>query len=123
MLARDEATRSLGIEISDVAVGLATATMTVTPAMINGHGFAHGGYLFLLADTAFAFACNTHGAGVVASGADIAFLTPAREGEQLTAVATERVRAGRSGLYDVTVSRADGEVVVEFRGRSRELRG
>ncbi len=78
----------------------------------------HGGYLFLLADTAFAFACNTHGAPVVASGADVTFLRPAREGDELVAVAVERALTGRSGLYDVTVLRGD-EVVLEFRGRSR----
>lgn len=123
MLARDEATRSLGIEITDVGAGRATATMRIAPSMVNGHDIAHGGYLFLLADTAFAFACNTHGAPVVAAGADVTFLAAAREGELLSAVATERARAGRSGVYDVTVRREDGSVVAEFRGRSRELRG
>lgn len=122
MLARDTATRSLGIELGGVAPGRATARMQVTAAMVNGHAVAHGGYLFLLADTAFAFACNTHGADVVAAGAEVSFLAPAHEGDHLTAVATERVRAGRSGIYDVTVSRADGTVLAEFRGRSRELR-
>lgn len=122
MLAGDAATQGLGIEISDVAVGRATATMRVAAGMVNGHGMAHGGYVFLLADTAFAFACNTHGAAVVAAGADVTFLAPAREGERLTAVATERARAGRSGVYDVTVRAEDGRVVAEFRGRSRELR-
>lgn len=123
MLARDTATRALGIEVSGVAAGRATARMQVTAGMVNGHAVAHGGYLFLLADTAFAFACNTHGADVVAAGAEISFLAPAREGDRLTAVAAERVRAGRSGIYDVTVRRADGTVLAEFRGRSRELRG
>lgn len=122
MLADDAATQGLGIEISDVAAGRATATMRVAAGMVNGHGMAHGGYVFLLADTAFAFACNTHGAPVVAAGADVTFLAPSREGDLLVAVATERARTGRSGVYDVTVSRADGEVVAEFRGRSRELR-
>lgn len=122
MLARDAATRALGIAISDVGVGRATASMRIGAEMVNGHAVAHGGYLFLLADTAFAFACNTHGADVVAAGAEVSFLAPAREGDRLTAVATERVRTGRSGIYDVTVSRADGAVLAEFRGRSRELR-
>jgi acyl-CoA thioesterase len=122
MLAGDAATRGLGIEISDVAVGRATATMRITAGMVNGHGMAHGGYLFLLADTAFAFACNTHGGPVVAAGADVTFLAPAREGDVLTATATERARVGRSGLYDVTVSSENGAVVSEFRGRSRALR-
>ena len=121
MYADDGASRALGIEIGDVAPGRATATMTVTAAMVNGHGICHGGYLFLLADTAFAFACNTRGATVVAAGADVEFLAPVREGEHLVAEAVERVVRGRSGVYDVSVLR-DGERVVEFRGRSRALR-
>ena len=114
----DSASRGLGIALGPVSPGLATASMTVRPDMVNGHGICHGGYLFLLADTAFAFACNTHGPPVVAAGADVTFLAPAREGDQLVATAVERVRAGRSGLYDVTVRRGE-DVVLEFRGRSR----
>lgn len=120
MLVGDRATQGLGIEISDVAPGRATATMTVTGGLLNGHGMCHGGYLFLLADTAFAFACNTHGAPVVAAGADVTFLAPVAEGDVLVADAVERVVVGRSGLYDVTVRRR-GEPVLEFRGRSRAL--
>ena len=120
MFATDSASRSLGIEISDVAAGRATASMTVTASMVNGHGICHGGYLFLLADSAFAFACNTHGVPVVASGADVTFLAPVREGERLVAHAVERALRGRSGLYDVTVLRGD-EAVAEFRGRSRAI--
>ena len=116
----DTASRALGIELVDVGAGRATARMTVRSSMLNGHGSCHGGYLFLLADTAFAFACNTHGVPVVAAGADVAFLAPVREGELLEATAVERVLAGRSGLYDVTVRRGD-DVVLEFRGRSRAL--
>ena len=119
MRADDVATRSLGIVVADVSPGRATATMTVTPTMVQGHGTCHGGYLFLLADTAFAFACNTRGPAV-ASGADVDFLAPVHEGDVLVATATERVLRGRSGLYDVTVRR-DGEVVCEFRGRSRAV--
>jgi acyl-CoA thioesterase len=114
----DAASRGLGIELGPVGPGRATASMTVRPDMVNGHGSCHGGYLFLLADTAFAFACNTHGPAVVAAGADVTFLAPALEGDELVATAVERVRAGRSGLYDVTVRRGD-DVVLEFRGRSR----
>lgn len=121
MLANDLATRSLGIEISGVAVGAATATMTVRPDMTNGHGICHGGYLFLLADTAFAFACNTHGPPTVAAGADVEFLLPVAVGEELVATAAEVVRQGRSGVYDVRVTRGD-EVVAVFRGRSRSFR-
>ena len=120
MYAADASSRGLGIRISDVGPGRATATMRVTAAMVNGHGIGHGGYLFLLADTAFAFACNTYGATVVAAGADVTFLAPVREGDELVAEAVERVLRGRSGLYDVTVRR-DGDPVLEFRGRSRAL--
>ena len=92
--------------------------MRIAPTMINGHDIAHGGYLFMLADTAFACACNSHGPVTVAAGADITFLAPVRAGDVLTATATERVTYGRNGIYDVTVSRG-GETVAEFRGRSR----
>ena len=120
MWADDTASRALGIRLGEVGPGRATAQLRVTPAMLNGHGTCHGGYLFLLADTAFALACNTRGAPTVAAGADVAFLAPVREGDELVAEAVERVLRGRSGLYDVTVRRGD-EVVLEFRGRSRSL--
>ena len=120
MYERDVASRSLGITLDGIAPGRATARMTVTPAMVQGHGTCHGGYLFLLADTAFAFACNTRGA-TVASGADVEFLAPVHEGDQLVASASERVLRGRRGVYDVTVRRGD-EPVVEFRGRSAAVR-
>jgi acyl-CoA thioesterase len=123
MYAGDTASQSLGITIDDVGPGHATAHMTVTPAMLNGHAIGHGGYVFLLADTAFAFACNTYGQRTVAAGCDIDFLDAARPGDALTAVAVERHRRGRSGLYDVTVRRADGTILAEFRGRSRTLSG
>ena len=116
----DAASRGLGIVLGDVAPGRAVATMSVRPDMVNGHGTCHGGFLFLLADTAFAFACNTHGPPVVAAGADVSFLAPVREGDVLVATAVERVVTGRSGLYDVTVRRG-ADVVLEFRGRSRAL--
>jgi acyl-CoA thioesterase len=122
MYARDRASRHLGIAVREVAPGRATATMTVSDTMVNGHDIAHGGYVFLLADTAFAFACNTYGTVTVAAGADVSFVAPARLGDELVAEACERGRYGRSGVYDVTVRRAgDGAVVAEFRGRSRDL--
>lgn len=121
MLANDLATNSLGISISGVAEGRATATMTVRPDMTNGHGICHGGYVFLLADTAFAFACNTYGVTTVAAGADVEFLAPASVGEELVASAHEVVLRGRSGIYDVGVRRGD-DVIATFRGRSRALR-
>ena len=119
MYDRDVASQALGIVIHDVSAGRATATMTVTASMVQGHGTCHGGYLFLLADTAFAFACNSE-RPAVAAGADVEFLAPVREGDVLVAQAAERVHRGRSGLYDVTVRRGD-EVVLEFRGRSRTV--
>jgi acyl-CoA thioesterase len=121
MYADDAASRGLGIEISEVEPGGATARMRVRPDMLNGHGICHGGYVFLLADTAFAFACNTYDDVTVAAGADVSFLEPVEEGATLVAVARERSRRGRSGLYDVTVATAEGTVVAEFRGRSRSL--
>ncbi len=121
MFAADAASRGLGMELLRAGDGAAAVRMTVTPAMVNGHGIAHGGYLFLLADTAFACACNSHGPVTVAAGADIEFVAPAREGDILVATAEERARYGRSGVYDVTVARGD-EVIAEFRGRSRTLR-
>jgi acyl-CoA thioesterase len=120
MYAADLASQSLGIRITGVAPGRATAAMQVTENMVNGHGICHGGYVFLLADTAFAFACNTHGPAVVAAGADVSVLAPVRAGDELTAEGAERVVRGRSGVYDVTVRSGD-VVVAEFRGRSRAL--
>jgi acyl-CoA thioesterase len=96
--------------------------MRVTVTMVNGHGVGHGGYVALLADTAFAFACNTYDARTVAQGFDISLLAPVYAGDELIATAAERFRRGRSGLYDVTVRRGD-EVVAEFRGRSRTIAG
>lgn len=121
MLDDDLASRSLGITLVDAGPGHATVRMTITDTMVNGHALAHGGYVFLLADTAFACACNSHGPVTVAAGADITFVASARLGDELTARAEERVVYGRSGIYDVTVTRAD-EVIAEFRGRSRTLR-
>lgn len=118
----DVASRSLGITIDDVAPGQATARMRVTGTMVNGHGIAHGGFVFLLADTAFAFACNTYGATTVAREGWITFLRPVHAGDELVAVAIERHRERPNGIYDVSVRRPSGEVVAEFRGHSRELR-
>ena len=116
----DVASRGLGMELLSVGDGRAVVRMTVAASMVNGHAVAHGGYVFLLADTAFACACNSHGPVTLAAGADITFARPAHEGDVLTAYAEERTRFGRSGIYDVTVKRASGEMVAEFRGRSRE---
>lgn len=123
MLGADEASRRAGVELREVGPGTATMTMTLTSEMLNGHAIAHGGYVFLLADTAFAVACNSYGRRTVAAGADITFLAPSVAGDELVAVAQERVRSGRSGLYDVAVRRADGTPVAELRGRSRTVEG
>jgi acyl-CoA thioesterase len=120
MLDDDLASRTLGIRLVDAGPGHATVRMTITETMVNGHAMAHGGYVFLLADTAFACACNSHGPVTVAAGADITFVTSAHLGDELKATATQRVHYGRSGIYDVTVTRHD-EVIAEFRGRSRTL--
>jgi acyl-CoA thioesterase len=121
MLDDDEASRSLGMELVDAGTGFAVVRMAVVATMVNGHGIAHGGFVFLLADTAFACACNSHGPVTVAAGADITFVASARLGDELVARAEERVVYGRSGIYDVTVHRGD-DVIAEFRGRSRTLR-
>jgi len=118
LFARDLACQMLDIQIEDVALGRASLRMRVTDGMVNGHGFAHGGCLFLLADAAFACASNTHGPVALAQSAQITFLRPAVVGEELRAEAVERTRQGRAGVYDATVRRADGCVVVEFRGQS-----
>ncbi|MEU1533996.1 hydroxyphenylacetyl-CoA thioesterase PaaI [Streptomyces fagopyri] len=121
MFEADSASRALGMELLEAAGGSAVVRMTVTADMVNGHGIAHGGYVFTLADTAFACACNSYGPVTVASGADISFTAPAKEGDVLTATAHERTRYGRSGIYDVTVLRGE-TVIAEFRGRSRVLK-
>jgi phenylacetic acid degradation protein PaaD len=126
LYANDRASRHLGMTVTDVAPGRATATMRVTETMLNGHDICHGGYVVLLADSAFAFACNTYDRKTVAQGLDVTFLRAVRLGDVLVATAAERVRQGRAGIYDVTVSRVTGggnEVVAEFRGRSRQVPG
>ncbi|WP_225627498.1 hydroxyphenylacetyl-CoA thioesterase PaaI [Streptomyces werraensis] len=118
MFAADRAAQDLGIELLQAGGGSALLRMTVAADMLNGHGTAHGGIVFTLADTAFACACNSHGPVTVAAGADIVFAAPVVEGDVLTASARERTRFGRSGIYDVTVLRGS-TVIAEFRGRSR----
>jgi acyl-CoA thioesterase len=120
MFGADKASRSIGMRLLAVGDGTATVQLTIDSAMVNGHAIAHGGYVFMLADTAFACACNSRGPATVAAGADITFVSPAREGDVLVATAEERISYGRSGIYDVTVRRGD-EVVAEFRGRSRAI--
>lgn len=119
MLDGDEASRAAGVQLIEVGPGRAVATMPVTAAMANGHGIAHGAYVFLLADTTFAVACNSHGPRTLAAGCDITYLSPAEVGDELVAEAREVALTGRSGLYDVSVRRSDGSAVAEMRGRSR----
>ena len=124
MWADDEASRGLGMSLDSVGPGRARLSMTVRPDMVNGHAICHGGFVFTLADSAFAFACNSYDRRTVAQGADIVFVAPARLDDVLVAEAVERTRSGRSGVYDVTVTDATtGAVVAEFRGRSREIPG
>jgi acyl-CoA thioesterase len=123
MWAEDRASRELGMRLDDVAPGSARLSMTITTAMTNGHGICHGGFIFALADSAAAFAANSRGEPAVAQHAAITLLRPGRVGELLIADAVERMHAGRSGMYDVRISAADGELVAEFRGHTRTLRG
>jgi acyl-CoA thioesterase len=123
MLADDRATRAMGIAISEVGPGRATATMTVRADMLNGFAICHGGLVATLADSAFAFACNAHNELTVASGFSIDILAPSREGDVLTARAQELSRAGRTGVYDVEVRNQRGERVALFRGRSYTMKG
>jgi acyl-CoA thioesterase len=122
MWSTDTASRGLGMEIVEVGPGRATLTMTVGEAMLNGHEIAHGGYIFTLADSAFAFACNSYGERTVAQHCTISFVKPVAKGDRLVATAKEVSRSGRSGIYDVSVS-ANGVVIAEFRGFSRTVGG
>jgi acyl-CoA thioesterase len=119
MWAEDRASQGLGMQLEHVAPGTARLAMEITERMVNGHGIAHGGFIFTLADSAFAFACNTYGEAVVAQHCAITYLRPGRLGETLVAEAEERTRSGRSGIYDVRVATRAGELVAEFRGHSR----
>jgi acyl-CoA thioesterase len=123
MWAEDRASQALGMEIVEVGPGTAVLTMPLRADMANGHGIAHGGYIFALADSAFAFACNSYNTTVVAQHNSISYLTPGHVGVLLTATCTEAHRAGRSGIYDVVVTGGDGRRVALFRGASRQING
>ena len=123
MWANDDASRGLGFEIKRIASGEADLTMTVRRDMLNGQKICHGGFIFTLADSAFAFACNGHNQFAVAHSCKIDFLAPAFEGDLLTAIAKERYREGRSGIYDVRVINQDDTVIAEMRGNSRTVKG
>ena len=119
----DRASQALGMTIDRVAPGEAIISMVVTEAMVNGHGTCHGGYIFTLADSAFAFACNTYNQNTVGQQAAITYIAPAFAGEKLTADAREVSRRGRGGIYDVTVTNPAGETIAIFRGHSRTVKG
>ena len=122
MWKEDDASGDLGMEIVDIGPGRATLTMTVRPEMVNGQRIAHGGFIFTLADSAFAFACNSHNDRAVAAQGNITFIRPGKLGDKLVATAREISRSGRSGIYDVRVTVGE-TVIAEFRGHSRTIPG
>lgn len=123
MWAEDRASQDLGMVLEHVGPGTATLSMRVRPDMANGHGICHGGYLFTLADSAFAFACNSYNRATVARHNAITYLAPAQVDEALTATAREVDRTGRSGVYDVEITGKGGRRLALFRGESREITG
>ena len=123
MFAGDRASKALGMQVTDIGPGRARLTMSVREDMLNGHAICHGGFIFTLADSAFAFACNSYNFNTVAQGCSIEYLAPAREGDVLTAVAQERSLAGRTGVYDIEVTNQRGETIALFRGKSYRIKG
>src|SRR5215470_10659005 len=123
MYPRDRASQSLGIKVARVGPGHAEMTMTVRADMLNGHAICHGGFIFALADSSFAFACNSYNLTTVASGCAIDYVAPAREGDVLTARARERSVSGRTGVYDIEVTNQRGETIALFRGKSYRIKG
>ena len=123
MWAEDQASRGLGMKLLSVGPGRAELQMTVTERMVNGHKICHGGFIFTLADSTFAFACNTYNQRTVAQHCAVTFLTAGKLGDKLIARGAEVSRRGRSGIYDITVTRDDGTVIAEFRGHSRTIEG
>jgi acyl-CoA thioesterase len=122
MWKEDDASKGLGMEILQIKAGEAVLAMTIKPHMVNGHGITHGGFIFMLADSAFAFACNSHNERVVAAQSNISFIRPGKLGDRLVAVAREISRTRRSGIYDVRVS-VDDVPIAELRGHSRTIGG
>ena len=122
MWKEDDASKGLGMEILQVKAGEAVLAMTIEPHMVNGHGIAHGGFIFLLADSTFAFACNSHNERAVAAQCNISFIRPGKLGDRLVATAREVSRTGRSGIYDVRVT-VDETAIAELRGHSRTVGG
>jgi acyl-CoA thioesterase len=123
MFERDPASQALGMALDEIRPGYARMTMTVRADMLNGHATCHGGYIFMLADSAFAFACNSHNLSTVGAGCTIDYLAPGRAGDVLVAEATEQALQGKTGVYDVTVKTADGRTIALFRGKSHRISG
>lgn len=123
MYAKDHTAHAMGIRIEAIAPGYARATMTVRTDMLNGHGSLHGGMSFALADTAFAYACNSYNSNAVAAGCSVVYPAAGRDGDVLTAEAVETHLSGRNGIYDVTVANQNGDVIALFRGQSRMVPG
>ncbi|MFM8466990.1 MAG: hydroxyphenylacetyl-CoA thioesterase PaaI [Oxalobacteraceae bacterium] len=123
MYARDRATQGLGIQLLEIRPGYARMQMTVRTDMLNGHAMCHGGFIFTLADSTFAFACNSYNVQTVAAGCAIEFLAPALEGELLQAEAVEQSRSGKTGVYDIVVTNPAGRKIALMRGKSHQLKG
>ncbi|NHZ63122.1 hydroxyphenylacetyl-CoA thioesterase PaaI [Massilia genomosp. 1] len=123
MFERDPASQALGMLLAEIRPGYARMTMPVRRDMLNGHQTCHGGYIFMLADSAFAFACNSHNLNTVGAGCTIDYLSPGREGDLLTAVAIEQALSGKTGVYDITVTNQDGRTLALFRGKSHRVTG
>ncbi|NUT63710.1 hydroxyphenylacetyl-CoA thioesterase PaaI [Herbaspirillum sp. C9C3] len=123
MYPRDNASQALGMKILEIAPGRARMSMLVRSDMLNGHATCHGGFIFALADSSFAFACNSRNLNTVASGCSIDYVAPAMRNDLLIAEAQERTLAGRTGVYDITVSNQDGKIIALFRGKSYRIRG
>ena len=123
MYERDPASQRLGMTLDQIRPGYARMSMRVREDMLNGHGTCHGGYIFMLADSAFAFACNSHNVNTVGAGCSIDYLSPGREGDLLTAEATEQALSGKTGVYDVVVTNGEGRKVALFRGKSHRVHG
>ena len=123
MYERDPASRALGMTLDEIRPGYARMSMPVRADMLNGHATCHGGYIFMLADSAFAFACNSHNFNTVGAGCSIDYLSPGREGELLTAEAVEQALSGKTGVYDIVVTNGEGRKVALFRGKSHRVNG
>jgi acyl-CoA thioesterase len=123
MFESDRASRALGMTIERIGPGRATLVMAVRNDMVNGHAICHGGFIFALADSAFAFACNSYNFNTVAQGCSIEYLAPAWEGDVLTADAQQRSLSGRTGVYDIEVANQRGETIALFRGKSYRIKG